>query len=138
MKTENLSIKRVHHGHNIRDIRRGKGIKQEAMADMVHLSQQTVSRYESAQVIDDEMLERFAKALDVSVEEIKTTEEETNNNYYIENNTFSDSSSGILYNYTPVKEIIELCNQKVELYERLLEVEKGKITWLEKILEQKK
>ncbi|WP_165042566.1 helix-turn-helix domain-containing protein [Dysgonomonas sp. ZJ709] len=137
MKTENLSIKRVHHGHNIRDIRRGKGIKQESMADMVHLSQQTVSRYESAQVIDDEMLERFAKALDVSVEEIKTMEEEAGIN--IENVCENKTVNIGVQNFnSPINEIIELCNQKVELYERLLEVEKGKITWLEKILEQKK
>lgn len=139
METGNLQTGNVHHGHNIRRIRSDKGIKQEALADMVSLSQQSVSRYEAAKVIDDEMLERFAKALDVSADTIKTMEEATGVNFYMENNTFREgSSAGINNIYNPVREIIQMCNEKIELYERMMAQEKETISKLEQLLKAKK
>lgn len=77
MEAEKLQITgRVYHGHNIRRTRIEKNIKQDALFDLVHLSQSAISKYEKAQVIDDEMLERFAKALNVPFEDLKTFEEE--------------------------------------------------------------
>lgn len=142
METDFLDRTRIHHGHNIRRLRNEKKITQETMAKKVCLSQQTVSRYETTRIIDDEMLDRFAKALEVSVDTIKTLEEGSDINFYIENNTFHAGShispfSGDVDHdnvYNPIEKIIEMCNEKSELYERMLNLEKEKITMLEQLL----
>jgi len=146
METDLLDGIRVHHGHNIRRLRKEKRISQEKMAEKVCLSQQTVSRYETTKTIDDEMLARFAKALDVPVETIKTMEDESEVNFYIENNTFQAGShispfSGDVDHdnvYNPIEKIIDMCNEKSELYERMLTLEKEKITMLEQFLKANK
>lgn len=142
MEAEDLLLKdRVHHGHNIRRIRLKQGLKQDAMADLVNLSQQTVSRYEKTRDIDEEMLERFAKALKVPIELLEASEEEalsitfeniTNNNsdHAISNsNTLGrDGNYGDNHNiYNPIEKI-------TELYERLLKEEKEKYNTLEQRL----
>lgn len=58
METEELQNLNVHHGHNIRRTRIEKGIKQDAMSELVHLSQPAISRYERTKTIDDEILQR--------------------------------------------------------------------------------
>lgn len=65
METEELTIGRVHHGRNIRRTRIEKDMNQEGLSELVHLSQPAVSKYEKMKVIDDEMLQRFARALNV-------------------------------------------------------------------------
>lgn len=88
------------------------------------------------------MLERFAKALDVSVDLIRTLEEDNEVNFYIENNTFhanchiSPFSRDTNVNNL-VKEIIDLCDEKTALYERMLNLERDKITMLEQMLKEK-
>lgn len=139
-QAETLDRPNVHQGHNVKRLRESKGISQQGLEPLVNLSQQTISRYEDKRVIDEEMLQRFAKALEVPVEILKNMEEDVCFNYYVENNTFSDNvnAGGILNNYNPVDEIIKLCNEKVELYERMLANEKEKISLLEKMLIDKK
>jgi len=143
MEIEALDRIRIHHGHNIRRLRIEKKISQGVLADKVSLSQQTISRYESSRVIDDEMLDRFAKALEVPVDLIKTIEEDSEVNFFIENNTFhanchiSPFSRDTNVNNL-VKEIIDLCNEKTALYERILASEKEKVRMLEKILKKEK
>jgi transcriptional regulator with XRE-family HTH domain len=135
MDTDILDKLRIHHGHNIRHTRINKNMSQEILADKVNLSQQTVSRYEATRVIDDEMIERFAKALDITAEQIKTMEDDSAINLYITNNTFQEGSANVIgeniNNNHPIDKIIELCNEKTALYERMLQLEKEKIALLE-------
>jgi transcriptional regulator with XRE-family HTH domain len=56
MEAEELTVGRVHHGHNIRRFRIEKNMNQEVLSQLVHLSQSAVSKYEQMRVIDDEML----------------------------------------------------------------------------------
>ena len=138
-QAETLDRPNVHQGHNVKRLRESKGISQQGLEPLVNLSQQTISRYEDKRVIDEEMLQRFAKALEVPVEILKNMEEDACFNYYIENNTFSDHAvAGTQNNYNPLEEVIKLCNEKVELYERMLANEKEKISLLEKMLMDKK
>ena len=76
METEELIIGRVHHGRNIRRTRVEKNMNQEGLSELVHLSQPAVSKYEKMRVIDDEMLQRFARALNVPFDYLKTLEED--------------------------------------------------------------
>ena len=72
---EEIQNVNVHHGHNIRRTRIEKNIKQDALAALVNMTQPNVSKYEKMRVIEDEMLNRFARALNVPVEYLKTLEE---------------------------------------------------------------
>ncbi len=143
MKTEadTLEKPRVHQGHNLKRVRESKGLSQKDLEELVHLSQQTISRYEDKAVLDEEMLQRFSKALEVPVEVIKNMEEDNLVSFYIENNTFAAGNNFGINNTTynnPIEEILKLSNEKVELYERMLAIEKEKNAMLEKLLNDKK
>ena len=64
METEELQNPNVHHGHNIRRTRIEKGIKQDAMSELVHLSQPAISRYERTKTIDDEMTAKICQSIE--------------------------------------------------------------------------
>lgn len=127
----NTTTKTKHIGRNISRIRELRGMKQEALAIAVGVSQQTISNIEGSENIDDNMLEKLSSALNVSPEGIKQFSEETVFN--IINNTFTDNSSNnnnYLCSINPLDKILEL-------YERLLKAEKEKIEYLEKLLNNK-
>lgn len=144
MEAEELQKDRVHHGHNIRHVRREKGIKQEVMAGLVSMSQQTVSRYESMREIDEEMLQRFAKALQVPVELLKMLEEDASTVIF-ENNNVTNTNCESVDNMSYIAEdhstkTFNPIDKVIELYERLLKEEKDRNDILEKrlsALEQK-
>lgn len=118
----------IHIGKNISRVRSLRGIKQEALALDLNTSQTEISHIEQSESIDEELLEKIAKALNVTSEVIKNFDENTafytiNNN--VENNTFSESSVAIQQEFNPIDKIIEL-------YERLLQSEKDKLELLQK------
>ena len=94
METEELTIGRVHHGRNIRRTRIEKNMNQEGLSELVHLSQPAVSKYEKMKVIDDEMLQRFARALNVPFDYLKTLEEDAQTVVF-ENNTVNNSEQSL-------------------------------------------
>jgi len=100
-------------------------IKQETLASELGVSQQSVSRMEQSEVLEDDVLEKVAKILGVQPDAIKNFSEEAVFNYF---NTFNDSSSGFNYHCTfnPIEKIVELYDEKVALLERLLQAEKEK------------
>ncbi len=117
-----------HIGRKISRIRELRGMKQEALADALGISQQAVSKIEQSPVVDDDKLEEIAKILGVTKEGIESFSEE--NVFNIINNTFQDNSSNnnnYLCTINPIEKI-------VELYERLVQAEKDKNEYLEKLL----
>ena len=60
---------------------------------MIGMSQETLSRYEEKEKIDDEMLGRMSKELGVSVEFIKEMEDDKPLTFYIENNTVTNENN---------------------------------------------
>lgn len=139
METEELNTGKVHHGHNIRRTRIEKNLKQEVLSELVHLSQPAVSKYEKTRVIDDEMLHRFARALEVPFEYLKTLEEDAPSIVF-ENNTVNnnDNASGnVQYaqdNENVSTNHIHPIDKCAELYERLLKEKEEKYTILEQRL----
>ena len=121
-----------HIGRKIVRIRELKGMKQETLANMIGVSQQTVSRMEQSDVIDEEKLKQVADALEVSVDAIKNFNEDAVINHMnnIHNNYDSSVNAVIYYQLSPIEKI-------VELYERLLKSEKEKIELLEAALKKK-
>lgn len=116
----------MHIGRKIGRMRELLGVKQETLAAELGISQQSVSKMEQSEKVDDERLEQVAKILGVETEAIHRFNEESIVNNI--NNTFHDSS--IQNQINPVKEIIEL-------YERLLQSEREKVAMLEKLLAEK-
>jgi transcriptional regulator with XRE-family HTH domain len=106
-------------------------IKQETLASELGLSQQSVSRMEQSDILEDDVLEKIAKVLGVTADAIKNFSEEAMVNYF---NTFNDSSSGFNYHCTfnPIEKIVELYDEKVALLERLLQSEREKNELLKK------
>jgi transcriptional regulator with XRE-family HTH domain len=123
-----------HIGRNISRIRELKGMKQEALAIAIGLSQQTISNIEASETVDKEKLAEIAKALGVTIEAIENFSEESVFNFF---NNFHDHSSisgaqGINNNCT-----FNPLDKVVELYERLVQAEKDKVEYLEKLLKGK-
>lgn len=122
---------KIHHGRNVKRFREMFGVKQEILAEQLGLSQQTISRFESQEELDEETLGKIAKALKIPVEAIKNFTEESAFN--IVANTFTDSSSAVQYqcSFNPIDKI-------VELYDKLLQSEKEKVALLQDVLRDKK
>jgi transcriptional regulator with XRE-family HTH domain len=124
----NTATKPKHIGRNISRIRELREMKQEALAIAMGISQQAVSIMENNETIEDDKLLEVAKALGVSVEGIKQFSEEAVFNYF---NNFNDQSSGFNTNCT-----FNPLDKVVELYERLVQAEKDKVEYLEKLLKK--
>jgi len=125
--------KTVHHGRNVKRIREILGIKQEALASDLSLSQQAVSQLEQREALDREMIEKVAAALKVSPEAISNFNEEAA--ITIVSNTFNDEASAYSMNY---KCSFNPIDKVVELYEALLKSEREKIDLLERMLSERK
>ena len=63
---------RPHIGRKIAKIRELKGIKQEAIAEILGVSQQMVSKIEKSAELEDEALEKIAEFLGLTPEAQKT------------------------------------------------------------------
>lgn len=129
------TTKPYHIGRKISRIRELKDMKQEALAQALGTNQQAISALENSENIDEEKLIEVAKALGVSVEAIKNFTEENVINYF---NSFYDSSSGnAVVNATNYDCTFNPLDKVVELYERLVQAEKDKNEYLEKLLKGK-
>ena len=121
----------THIGRKISRIRELRGIKQEHLASELGVSQQTVSRMEQAETIEDDVLEKVAGILGVSSEAIKNYSDEAAVNFF---NTFNDNSinqgavgsNNYHCNFNPIDKLVELFEENKKLYERLLQAEKEK------------
>lgn len=123
--TDTIGWHNVHHGRNIRRLREILGVKQEAIAIALDVTQQQISKLESKEEIEDETLEKIARVLKISPDAIKNYSEEAAMNFVT--NTFHDNSTGgycgsgnsnsYYCTFNPIDKI-------VELYERMLKMER--------------
>ena len=124
---------RTHLGRKISRIRELRGMKQEALAIELGISQQAISKLEQSAEIEDATLEKVAKVLGVSAEAIKNYSDEAVI-YNIQNN-YEGANSGAAnvavanYNCTfnPIDKWLEVIEENKKLYERLLASEREKI-----------
>jgi len=109
-------------------------MKQEALAIAIGVSQQTISNIENSEAVEEEKLLQIANALNVSTEAIKNFNEDSILNIVSNSFTSNDNSTlnaiNIQPNFNPLDKV-------VELYERLVQAEKDKVTYLEKLLKDK-
>lgn len=107
---------RVHLGRNIEQIRELRGWKQSTLADKMHVTQQTISKIESSENVDDEKLEQVATALGVTAEAIKRFNGDRIINSIINdnhNNHDRSINAATYYEMSPTREVSDL-------YERML------------------
>ena len=124
-----------HQGRNVKRIREILGIKQDALAIDLGLSQQAISQLEQRETLDAPTLEKVAKVLGVTKEAIEKFSEEVIA-FQIQN--MHDNSQAIYqYQFNPMDKIVSLYDEKIALYERMLESEKEKVAMLEKLVGKK-
>lgn len=125
-----------HLGYNVKRLREILGVKQEDLAERLNLTQQSVSKLENRENMNKETLEKIANAMNIPSYVIMNYSDEEAMNIV---SNYSDNA--MAYNYlqinNPVERIIELYEQKVALYERMLQSEKDKVALLENLLRDK-
>jgi transcriptional regulator with XRE-family HTH domain len=115
-------------GKNIERLRKIRGMKQETLGEALGISRQSVSKLEQSKSLEEDKLEPIAKALGVTVEALKNFTDEA---VVINIENMNDSSGVYHYHFNPIEKI-------VELYDKLLESEREKITILESMLNKGK
>lgn len=118
-----------HIGRNVQRVRVYMGVKQEALAYDLGISQSEVSKIEQQGEIDNGLLTKIAGVLGVSPEVIKDFDLERaiyNINSY-KDATISDGATTTVY---AASQQINPIEKIVELYERLLQSEREKIELL--------
>ncbi|WDF63634.1 helix-turn-helix domain-containing protein [Flavobacterium sp. KACC 22763] len=126
------ATKPKHIGRNISRIRELRGMKQEALAIAIGMSQQTISNIEGSETIDDEKLNVIATALGVSAESIKSFSDEGVVNYF--NNVYDNDITDSIVNANALECTFNPIDKIVELYERLVQAEKDKVEYLERLM----
>lgn len=123
-----------HIGRNISRIRELRDMKQEALAQAIGTTQQSISIIEGSESVDDEKLKTIAEALGVPADVIRNFSEEAVFN--IIGNTYDNGSISVNHGCTfnPLDKLLEAFEENKKLYERLVEAEREKVALLEKLL----
>lgn len=131
-----MNEKTIHEGRNVKRIREILGVKQDALASELGLSQQAVSALEQKEALDKDVIEKIAKVLKVSPDAIRSFSEEATIN--IISSTLHDNAGSIFNNavFNPVDKWVEALEENKKLYERLLQAEREKVALLEKMIEK--
>ena len=127
----------IHQGRNVKRFREMLGIKQEALAMELgdDWSQKKISLLEQKDTIEPELLDQVAEALKVPKEAIENFDEESTLNVISNQFTSNDTSTLNAVNFHPTFNPID---KIVELYERLVQVEREKVEMLERMMKKEK
>jgi len=115
-----------HIGRNINRLRELKGIKQDALAQAIGVSQQTISNIENSETVEESKLELIARELGMSIDAIKNFSEENVVNYFNtiydnQNSHFHIASTNNNCTFNPLDKLVEAYEENKKLYERLIE-----------------
>lgn len=131
------TVNKGNQGANVRRWREWRNIKQEVLAEMIGVSQATMSGIEKKETIDPETVEKLAKALDIPVEAITELAKENSVNIF-SGNWSSDQSTSLNFGSTvSIAPSFNPIDRVAELYERLLKSEQEKISLLQEVLRDK-
>lgn len=109
---------------------------QDVLAEQIGVLQATLSSYEKKEKLEQEVLEKIAKALDVPVEAITELEQGTSINIY--SGTWQDNAITNQYTFNPIEKIVKLYDEKIALYERMLKEKDEAISLLHDVLKDRK
>jgi len=139
--TTAMEHKKIHQGRNVKRFREMLGLKQEALAYELgdDWNQKKISLLETKETIDLPLLRQISDALKIPVEAFQNFDEEQAINFI--SNTFHDTQGLInyspIFNNNPIEKIIELHEEKIALYERMLKEKEEMMARLEKLIERK-
>lgn len=133
---EETTVKKNNHGSNVRRWREWRGVNQDTLADQIGVSQATLSSYEKKDKLEKDILDKIAKALDIPVEAITELEIGTSINIY--SGTWQDNAITNQYTFNPIEKIVELYDEKIVLYERMLKDKEEAIALLHEVLKERK
>tara|TARA_R110000851_G_scaffold77514_3_gene170534 strand:- start:17820 stop:18233 length:414 start_codon:yes stop_codon:yes gene_type:complete len=131
---------KIHQGRNIKRFREMLGIKQEALAFELgeEWNQKKISLLEQKEEVDTPLLEQISQVLHIPVEAFKNFDEEQAVN--VISNTFSSHDTSTLNainpycNFNPIDKIVELYDEKIALYERMLKEKDEMMARLERLI----
>jgi len=138
--TETSNLK-IHQGRNVKRFREMLGIKQESLAYDLgdEWSQKKISQLEQKEIIETSLLQQISEVLNIPVEAFQHFNEEQAIN--IISNTFNDTQGLVNYNPVfnndPIEKIVQLHDEKIALYERMLKEKDEMMARLEKLIEGK-
>ena len=122
----------VNIGRKIGRMRELRGIKQEFLASELGVSQQSISRIEQSETVEEDKLRQIAQVLGVSTEAIKNFSEDAVIN--IISSTLHDNAGSVnnncTLNFNPIDKLFEVIEENKKLYERLLQSEQEKVDLL--------
>lgn len=142
------SDKKIHQGRNIKRFREMLGIKQEALAYDLgeEWNQKRVSLLEQKETIDTDILTQVASIFKVPVEAIENLDDDMaihiiTNTFNIEKNDGSwiggnGDNNSCPFTINPIKEIRELHQEKIVLYERMLREKDEMIARLDQLIQE--
>lgn len=135
---EETAVKKSNHGANVRRWREWRNVNQDVLAEQIGVSQATLSGYEKKDKLEQDILEKIAKALDIPVEAI--TELEQGASINIVSSTLHDNAGSIINypTFNPLDKVVQLYDEKIALYERMLKEKDEAIALLHEVLKDKK
>lgn len=132
---------KIHQGRNVKRFREMLGIKQEALAFELgeEWNQKKISMLEQKEEIEASLLSQIAEVLKLPVEAFQKFDEEQAVN--IISNTFNQGSfvntgHTPTFNVNPIDKIIQLHEEKIALYERMLKEKDEMMARLESLLKK--
>ena len=134
------NTKQIHEGRNIKRFREMLGIKQDALAADLgdDWNQQKISLLEQKETIDTNLLQQISTALKIPAEAIQNFDEEQAVNVIA--NTFGENGIGYQRNenpiFHPIDKLIQLHEEKIALYERMLKEKDEMMGRFERLIEK--
>jgi len=134
---------KIHQGRNVKRFREMLNIKQEALDyDLGEdWNQKKISMLEQKDVIEDNLLKQISAVLKIPVEAFQNFDEEQainiiSNTYSFEDFKDNAVASGFSYqpSFNPVDNIVQLYDEKIALYERMLKEKDEMMVRLEKLI----
>ncbi|WP_041734726.1 helix-turn-helix domain-containing protein [Dyadobacter fermentans] len=138
--THTVSHRNIHQGRNLKRFRELLGLKQDAMAIQLgkDWNQQKVSLLEQKERIDSDILEQVAAILKIPAEAIRNFDEDQAVN--IISNTFDKVENSFnfgTFNLHPIDKLMQLHEEKIALYERMLKEKDEMMGRLERLIGDK-
>lgn len=134
-----MQDKKIHQGRNIKRFREMLGIKQDALAFDLgeEWNQKKISLLEQKETVEVDILEKISHILKIPIEAIENMDDEQAINIIA--NTFNNSSllnDTVNNTYHPVDKLIQLHEEKIALYERMLKEKDDMMAKLEQLIQK--
>jgi len=104
----------MHLGRNIRRVRELLNVKQQTQADLLSVSQQTVSKIEQTQYMSNSVIDRIAKALAVEAGVILYYDDARIINYL-------RAKDAVTHCYLTLQNQVEFLRKTIKLFDKLIE-----------------